>query len=69
MTAPGIGDLTVTKLEWGLDKSDGTKIATFPKGSWEFVRLIPHDEESRKLAENRFAESIEGTWDMNDDDS
>ena len=70
MTAPGIGDLTVRMLEWSVTGYDaGTKIATFPKGSWEFVRLIPHDDESRKFAEKRFAESIEGTWSVEDDDS
>jgi hypothetical protein len=40
MKTPGLGDLLIVMKKWE-DNDFAVNIAQFPKGSWEFVRLIP----------------------------
>lgn len=40
LKTPGLGDLLIVMNEWGDDETS-VNIAQFPKGTWEFARLIP----------------------------
>ena len=44
MKLPILGDLSIYRKIWDQD-DDGKLIASFPKGSWEFVRLIESIED------------------------
>ena len=39
LKTPGLGDLLIVMRKWGEDNF-AINIAQFPKGSWEFARLI-----------------------------
>ena len=40
LKTPGLGDLQIVMKKWGDDELS-VSIAQFPKGTWEFARLIP----------------------------
>lgn len=51
LKTPGLGDLLIVMKEWN-DNNFQISVAQFPKGTWEFARLIPRDE-STSFSANR----------------
>ncbi len=44
MKLPTLGDLSIYRKMWD-EEGDGRVIASFPKGSWDYVRLIETEDE------------------------
>jgi hypothetical protein len=42
LKTPGLGDLRIVMRKWE-DNDFHINVAQFPKGTWEFARLIPRD--------------------------
>jgi len=45
LKAPGLGDLRVYRKSWTHD-SKPERVASFPKATWEYARLLVEDEEN-----------------------
>ncbi len=43
--APELGKLTIFKRNYGKEDNKDFVVAVFPKGSWEFVRVLKADKE------------------------
>ena len=57
MKMPTLGDLSIYTKKWN-EEGEGRLVAAFPKGSWEFVRLIEEDG-NRKFVSDEDEEPVE----------